>query len=228
MKQKEKEQGLYVSKSKFAKLIAIIVILIVALLVGNIIQLRRNRELKNLSEQMTKQSASLQENNDELEKTLKEKEAEIEELNSSLSIEEDLKTNVNLVKNLRASNENLQKKVEELQASLGENSDDTSNGSNATTETVTVSTTETTTATTVAETETTNSTAASTSDTTSSSTGTTATSEDTTSLVGDKMTKYFHNPACQYVAIINEEDKVTATKAKFEEDGYKACTYCNP
>lgn len=214
MKQKEKEQGLYVSKSKFAKLIAIIVILIVALLVGNIIQLRRNRELKNLSEQMTKQSASLQENNDELEKTLKEKEA--------------LKTNVNLVKNLRASNENLQKKVEELQASLGENSDDTSNGSNATTETVTVSTTETTTATTVAETETTNSTAASTSDTTSSSTGTTATSEDTTSLVGDKMTKYFHNPACQYVAIINEEDKVTATKAKFEEDGYKACTYCNP
>lgn len=216
MKQKKAGKGLYVSKSKFAKFIIIILVVIVALLVGNIVQLRKNMELKALSERMTKQSSSVQEDKNELEKTLKEKEAEIEELNNSLSIEEELKTNVNLVKNLRANNEKLQKRVEELEASSGTSSGTSSEQSTkATTETVTVATTETATSTTAATTTTNVATEA-------------ASTENTATLVADKMTKYFHKADCQYVAIINADDKVTGTKEQFEADGYKACTYCNP
>lgn len=224
MKQKKAEKGLYVSRSKFAKFIAVIIIVIVALIIGNIVQLRKNIELKALSERMTKQSSSVQEDKNELEKTLKEKEAEIEELNNSLSIEEELKTNVNLVKNLRANNEKLQKRVEELEASSGTSSGTSSDqGTKATTETVTVATTETVTvATTETATSTTNTTATTNVATEAAST------ENTATLVADKMTKYFHKADCQYVAIINADDKVTGTKEQFEADGYKACTYCNP
>lgn len=216
MKQKKAGKGLYVSRSKFAKFMAVIIVVIVILLIGNIMQLKKNMELKALSERMTKQSSSVQEDKNELEKTLKEKEAEIEELNNSLSIEEDLKANVDLVKNLRSNNEKLQKRVEELEASAGNSSSQTNSqqSSKTTTETTTVTTTAATTAATTA--------------TAAVTTAAATTTEDTTSLVGDKKTKYFHKAGCQYVSVIDAEDKVTGTKEQFEAQEYKACTYCNP
>lgn len=218
MKQKKAGKGLYVSKSKFAQFIVVIVIVIFASLMGNIVQLRKNMELKSLSERMMKQSSSVQEDKNELEKLLKEKEEEIADLKNSLTAEADLKANVELVKNLRASNEKLQKKVEELQASVGNTSNQEQSSGTTTT------TTATTVATTVATTAAVNTTTTAVTATTAA----VATTEAVNSLVADNKTKYFHRADCQYVGIIDANDKVTGTKEKLESEGYKACTYCNP
>lgn len=202
-KKKKKGKGLYVSREKFSRFILLIVAVIIVLLVSNIMQVQKNSKLEAANKRISKQVSSVQEDKNELEKTLKEKEAEIESLKNDLTVEEELKTNVNLVKSLRYNNENLQKKISELEAKLGIDSSSSSSASSATTAATTAATT----------------------------TATTAATEATTAvinLIGDKATKYYHKQECQYVSAIKPDNELTQTKEQFDAEGYKACTYCNP
>ncbi len=200
-KKKKKAKGLYVQEDKFSIFLVIIAVIIVVLLVINIVQARSNSKLKAANKRIAKQVSAVQEDKNELEETLKKKEAQIEELKGDLTVEEELKTNVNLVKSLRYNNENLQKKISELEAKLGiEPSSSTSASSTATVAT--------TAATTTAATE--------------------ATTATVASLIGDKETKYYHKQECKYVSSIKPGNKLMQTKEQFDAGGYKVCMYCNP